>query len=123
MGNPVKKPTGFMSNADHLLEALDRWCFGRRGLCSRPEGGEYQNSLGKTARRAAIFSDQMCETILRGTSLELRSDKRTRLLEHGICHVDATVLDGNDEVEMCRLKSPLPKSLLCALSASCCPRV
>ena len=105
LGNPVKKPTGFMSNAACLLETLDRRWFGRKGLCSRPGGGEHQNCLGETARRAAIFSDQMCETILRGISLQLRSDKRLRSLEHGICNVDATVLDGNDEIELCRLRS------------------
>ena len=103
LGNPVKKPTGFMSNAACLLEALDRRCFGRKGLCSRPGGGEHQNCLGKVARRAAIFSDQMCETILRGISLQLKSDRRLRSLEHGICHVDATVLDGDDYVAMSSL--------------------
>ena len=61
-------------------------------------GGEHQTCFGKAERRAAIFSDQMCETILRGISLQLRSGKRLRSLEHGICHVDATVLDGDDSL-------------------------
>ena len=63
-GNPIKKPTGFMSNAPQLLNALNKRCFGRHGLCSRPSGGAHQNCLGKVARRAAIFSDMMCEMIL-----------------------------------------------------------
>ena len=37
-GSPIKKPTGFMSNAPRLLDALNKRCFGRRGLCSRPSG-------------------------------------------------------------------------------------
>ena len=40
--NPTKKPTGFMLNAPHLLDALNKRCFGRRGLCSRPGGGTHQ---------------------------------------------------------------------------------
>ena len=73
-------------------------------------GGEHQNCLGKVARRAVIFSDQMCETILRGISLQLKSDRRLRSLEHGICHVDATVLDGDDYVAMSSLRSKPLKS-------------
>ena len=63
-----------------------------------PLGQQAPEFPQKTVRRAAILSDQMCETILRGISFRLKSDRRTRTLEHGICHVDATVLDGNDDV-------------------------
>ena len=38
-GDPLKKPTGLLSNAQHLLRELDRRCFGKHGLCSRPHGG------------------------------------------------------------------------------------
>ena len=96
-GNPIKKPTGFMSNAPHLLEALDQRCFGRRGACSRPQGGRHQDCLGKVARRAAIFSDLMCEIILSGFSAQLRADKRMRENEVGINHV---MLEGSDEIEL-----------------------
>ena len=83
-GNPIRKPTGFMSNASYLLEALNRKCFGRRGLCSRPEGGTHQVCLGKVARRAAIFSEQMCETVLSGFRQQLIHDKKMRPNEHGV---------------------------------------
>ena len=33
-----------------------------------------------------------------------------RSLDHGICHVDATVLDGDDYVELSRLRSKPSKS-------------
>ena len=69
LSNPIKKPIGFTPNADHLLEVLDRGCFGRKGLCSQPGGGKHQKCLGKTARRADILSDQMCETIPQGDQL------------------------------------------------------
>ena len=47
LGNPVKKPTGFMSNAAQLLGALDRRCFGRKGLCSRPGAASTRIALAK----------------------------------------------------------------------------
>ena len=94
-GNPIRKPTGFMSNSPHLLEALDRRCFGRKGLCSRPGGGVHQPCLGKVARRAAIFSDAMCEIILSGFSAQMKADRRMRDNENGV-HI--VMHDGNDEV-------------------------
>ena len=81
LGNPIKKPTVFMSNADDLSEMTDRRCFGIKGLSSRHGGGEHQNCIGKPARRAAILYDQMCETILHGTSLELKTDRRIQTLK------------------------------------------
>ena len=77
-GNPIRKPTGFMSNSTHLLEALNKRCFGRKGLCSRPGGGTHELCLSKVARRAAIFSDAMCEIILSGFSTQMKADRRMR---------------------------------------------
>ncbi len=37
-GRPVKKPTGFMSNAPHLLMRLSRRCAGQEGECTRAAG-------------------------------------------------------------------------------------
>ena len=65
-GNPIRKATGFMSNASCVLEVLNRRYFGRRGLCTRELGGRHQDCIGKTARWAAIYSDKMCEAILAG---------------------------------------------------------
>ena len=81
----------------HLLEALDKRCFGRRGLCTRPGGGTHENCLGKVARRAAIFSDQMCETILIGFSAQMKADRRLRENEFGVQVVE---LDGQEEIDM-----------------------
>ena len=96
VGNPIKKPTGFMSNSPHLLDALHKRCFGRRGLCSRPSGGMHQNCLGKVARRAAIFIDTMCEMILSGFSAQMKADRRMRGNEVGVNHV---MLDGSDDLD------------------------
>ena len=94
-GNPIRKPTGFMSNSVHLLDALNKRCFGRKGLCSRPGGGVHQPCLGKVARRAAIFSDVMCEIIFSGFSAQMKADRRMRENEHGLNHV---MLEGSDGV-------------------------
>ena len=94
-GNPVRKATGCMSKADCLLDVLNRRCFGRHGFCSRDAGGRHQDCIGKTARRAAIYSDQMCETILAGMRAQLKADGRARDGEVGVhCVMD----DGDDEV-------------------------
>ena len=53
-GNPLKKPTGFMSNAPELLKHLDRRCCGKGRICWRPQGGKHADCLGKKAQRAAI---------------------------------------------------------------------
>ena len=54
-GDPVKKPTGFMSNAPELLRSLSRRCFGKHGLCSRRSGDRHAEGIGKVAQPAAIF--------------------------------------------------------------------
>ena len=52
-------------------------------------------SLGKVARRAAMFSDAICEIILSGFSAQMKVDRRMRDNEHG-AHL--VMHDGNDEV-------------------------
>ena len=37
-GQPVTKPTYFMSNSEFVLRAMGRRCKGKRGECSRPGG-------------------------------------------------------------------------------------
>ena len=73
-GSPIKKPTGFMSNSPVLLQHLDRRCFGRGGLCTRPRGGQHVECIGKRAQRAAIFQEELCLTILRGLRAQLVDD-------------------------------------------------
>ena len=84
-----------MSNSKCLLDVLNRRCFGRHGFCSRPEGGRHQDCIGKTARRAAIYSDQMCETILAGARGQFKADRRVHNGEVGI---HCAIYDGDDEV-------------------------
>ena len=94
-GNPIRKATGFMSNASCLLEVLNRRCFGRRGFCTRELGGRHQDCIGKTARRAAIYSDEKCEAILAGMNAQLKADRRMREGEVGF---HCAMNDGDDEI-------------------------
>ena len=97
-GNPIRKQTGVMSNSAHLLEALNKMCFGRKGLCSRPGGGTHEPCLGKVAGRAAIFSDAMCEIILFGSSAQMEADRSMHENKCGINHV---MLEGSDDINAC----------------------
>ena len=73
-GQPVKKPTRWMSNAPALLKALDRRCTGHGGDCSRPGGGTHQWCEGKIAREAAIYPDPLCLAIIKGMRSQLEAD-------------------------------------------------
>ena len=58
-GQPIKKPTGFMSNAPELLKCLNHRCHGN-GWCSRRKGGEHVTAQGKLAAGTAIYFDKLC---------------------------------------------------------------
>ena len=51
-GLPVKKPTGFVSNAPRLLRRLSKRCDGIGGNCSRSKGGRHVMAEGRVARDA-----------------------------------------------------------------------
>ena len=64
-GNPVKKPTRWMSNCQEILEALDKRCTGRGRVCSATRT-PHPLCSGRTAREAAIYPFEMCKAILEG---------------------------------------------------------
>ena len=73
-GNPIKKPTGWMSNSEETLKALSRRCTGRSGACSRAKGGKHTTCSGQAARGAAIYPFRLCKAILQGFRNQLRRD-------------------------------------------------
>ena len=75
-GNPVKKPTGWLSNSKHVLRALGRRCSGTGGSCSRPRGGRHAHAEGRVARQAAVYPFKLCEAILTGMYKQLEHDGR-----------------------------------------------
>ena len=88
-GCPIRKPTRFMSNSEHILKALEIKCHGKSGWCSRPEGGQHVACSGMTARRAAIFPLQLCRAILVGIRNQMKHDRR----------VDDTMIGFHDVVD------------------------
>jgi len=53
-GQPIKKPSGFLTNSKHVFDALGRRCVGEHGDCSRPRGGRHSPCSGRHAAAAAI---------------------------------------------------------------------
>ena len=53
-GDPVKTPTGWMSNSPELLRLVGQRCDGRHSFCTRAAGGQHALCNGKVARRTAI---------------------------------------------------------------------
>ena len=75
-GDPIRKPTGWMSNSPRILEQLGDRCYGRGGRCTRREGGRHQLCSSSHARRAAVYPFELCRAILTGFRNQLRDDER-----------------------------------------------
>ena len=76
-GQPIKKPSGFMSNSECIRQALSKLCTGKNGLCSREQGGQHIQCRGLVARKAAVYPAKLCKAILRGLKDQLRRDGYT----------------------------------------------
>ena len=83
-GDPVKKPTGWMSNSAEILVRLGLRCRKRAGKCSRREGGQHAMASGRLAREAAVYSFQVCRAILKGCVSQLKKDGKTTEHLYGI---------------------------------------
>ena len=99
-GEPIRKPTGFMSNCPDILEQLNKRCAGRGGKCSRPSGGTHQLCNGKVARRAAIFHRELCEGILIGLKNYLTRHRRMRNNEVFRTEGCGIMIDGDDDFQL-----------------------
>ena len=71
-GQPVRKSTGFMSNAPRLLAQLQRRCGTTDGQCSRRGGGQHAVASGRVAKDAARYSDGLCRAIIKGMTDEMQ---------------------------------------------------
>ena len=65
-GNPVKKPTRWMSNSPEILKMLKLKCKSKDGNCARPGGGKHTLCTGHVARMAAIYPMRLCKAIIQG---------------------------------------------------------
>ena len=74
-GQPIKKPTRFLSNSVEIRNELQKKCTGRGGECSRDGAGKHILCSGRVARLAAIYPFELCRAILRGIYKQLEADK------------------------------------------------
>ena len=81
-GNPVKKPTKYMSNAPEVLKELGKLCRGGKGVCGN--GRPHQPCSGRTAKEAGIFPLKLCRTILKGMKKQMEHDGRKEHSETGV---------------------------------------
>ncbi len=96
-GQPIKKPTGFMSNAPQLLKRLSRACQGYGGACSRPRGGEHALCSGRAARDAARYSKSLCRAIINGMVDEMHVRgiwRRGEVGLHAVTDEDSVLPEG-----------------------------
>jgi len=82
-GDPVKKPTGWMSNSPEILKKLSKRCRGV-GECSRRTGGRHATASGRVAREAAIYPFKLCRAILEGCKNQLLKDGKLLAGARGI---------------------------------------
>ncbi len=110
LGDPVKKPTGWLSNSPEILKAISRRCRGQGGECSRRAGGRHAVAAGRIAREAAAYPFRLCRAILQGCRNQLFRDGKLKAGIHGLqgvfeedCilyvdHATGEVLEGEDAV-------------------------
>ena len=73
-GQPVKKPSGFLTNSPCVAHSLNKRCKGLAGMCSRPLGGRHEICSGKVASDAQVYPRGLCRAVLKGVTEQLRSD-------------------------------------------------
>ena len=83
-GEPVKKPTRWMSNSPEILKMLEMKCGNKEGRCSRPGGAKHRLCTGDVARTAALYPVNLCKAITQGCRAQLREDGRIRFGHVGI---------------------------------------
>ena len=92
-GEPVKKPTRWMSNSRAILNRLDRQCSRKGGMCS--DGSQHTVCNGTTARKAAIYPFDLCKAILEGFRNHVEQQGRP---VKGICAL-TPVLESDSRTE------------------------
>ena len=62
-GQPVKKPSGFLTNSPCLAKSLSKRCKGLGGYCSRIRGGKHELCSGKVASDAQVYPKGLCRAV------------------------------------------------------------
>ena len=92
-GDPIKKPTKFMTNSPCIAKALSLRCSGRLGWCSRTKGGRHALCNGERAKAAAIYPFALCRAILTGFRNQMIADGR---LKPGPVGLNCCMIDGGE---------------------------
>ena len=87
-GEPLKKPTKFMTNSEHIAESFSKRCSGKLGWCSR--GQKHALCNGQRAKDAAIYPFALCRAILVGFRSQILADGR---LKPGSVGLNCIMLD------------------------------
>ena len=70
-GRPIKKPTGWLSNAERLLNELGKRCKCEWGAHQSVLGS---NRMGQRSRQAAAYPEDLCKAICVGTLKTMQLD-------------------------------------------------
>ena len=71
-GDPVKKPTGFLTNSEEVAKVLNKHCEGVGCQCSRRRGGMHRMCSVVHARGAARYPRGLCKATPRGITNQLK---------------------------------------------------
>ncbi len=87
-GEPIRKATRFMSNAEELLERLHRRCHSQDGRCTRRKGGTHATVQGKITKDSAVYPEKLCKAIISGMTAQLKKHGMIKPGEIGIYALD-----------------------------------
>ena len=74
-GDPVMKPSGFLTNSPEVAKAVSKRCEGQDGKCSREAGGIHRPCTGQHATNAAKYPRGLRRAILQGITKQLKEDE------------------------------------------------
>ena len=94
-GEPLKKPTKFISNSACVLAKLQRRCTGVGGMCSHKPGQRHRHCEGKIARDAQEYIQSLCHAMIRGMHDQLIKDG---IAEVGMVGLHAAAEEALEEV-------------------------
>ena len=72
----TKKPTGFLTNSDHLRQVLEKQCMG---------GHRHVQLMSGRAKACQVYPDKLVHAILSGIRLELAHNGMMLMVHHDFC--------------------------------------
>ena len=91
-GNPVMKPTGFLSNSPELVKKLQKRCNGGKGICSN--GARHAPCSAGVAKDSQVYGRRLCKAMLEGMQAQL---KDLGMLQTGIVGIQSGAAQWEDD--------------------------